>query len=123
MQGFSEIFESYGADYHTITGRFMGNELMYMKFLDMFFNDKSIEELGAALNSGHLKEAFEAAHTLKGIAANMGLDPLSQAVCAIVEPLREQRTQEDYLALYQDIKSEYQKADILRENLKAVLHM
>lgn len=123
MQGFTEIFESYGADYHTITGRFMGNELMYMKFLDMFFSDKNMEKLGAALNSGHLVEAFEAAHTLKGITANMGLEPLSKAVCAIVEPLREQRTQENYQALYQVIQSEYEKAEILRQNLKAVLHM
>ena len=39
-----------------------------------------------------MTSAFEAAHTLKGVTGNMGLTPLYDAVCTIVEPLRTGRT-------------------------------
>ncbi len=88
MGGFREMFEAYGADYHSTMARFMGNEAMYMKFLDMLFKDDNLEKLGEALEKQDYEEAFSAAHTLKGVVGNMGLTPLFHAVCAVVEPLR-----------------------------------
>ena len=88
MRTFKEIFEEYGADYQKTIARFMGNEKMYMKFLGMLFQDPSMEKLGQALKDKDYGEAFTAAHTLKGVTANMGLTPLFDRVCAIVEPLR-----------------------------------
>ncbi|MFQ8599448.1 MAG: Hpt domain-containing protein [Oscillospiraceae bacterium] len=94
MQGFKVLFEAYGADYQTTMNRFMGNETLYLKLLDMLFRDTNLQRLGAALDANDLSDAFAAAHTLKGVVGNMGLTPLYSAVCAIVEPLRkrEQRT-------------------------------
>ena len=88
MNEFQIKFEIYGGDYPATMGRFMGNEAMYLRLLDMLFRDESLRQLGAALETGDIKSAFEAAHTLKGAVGNMGLTPLYQAVCAIVEPLR-----------------------------------
>lgn len=118
MGAFQKAFEDYGADYTTTLSRFMGNEATYLKFLRMFFEDPSLRKLGAALETGDLSAAFDAAHTLKGVAGNMGLTPLYDAVCKIVEPLRAGEKRDDYTALYQNIQMEFQKAEALRDTLK-----
>ena len=61
--------------------------LMAQYGLDML-NDSSFEELGKAIEANDVKAAFESAHTLKGLAANMGLDPMLDIVVELVEPLR-----------------------------------
>ena len=112
MRTFKEIFEEYGADYQKTIARFMGNEKMYMKFLGMLFQDPSMEKLG---------EAFTAAHTLKGVTANMGLTPLFDRVCAIVEPLRLGEAREDYPDMYREIEDEFQRVEGLRDELSEVI--
>ncbi len=118
MSKFQEIFDAYGGDYSTTMGRFMGNEAMYLRFLDMLFQDKSLQQLGNSLEAGDMKGAFAAAHTLKGVAGNMGLTPLHQAVCTIVEALRTGEESGGYSALYGAIEAEFQRADELREQLR-----
>lgn len=118
MSEFKEIFEEYGADYKDAMSRFMGNENMYIKLLDMFFLDENYQKLGTALDNKDMKGAFEAAHTLKGVVGNMGLTPLFQAVCNIVEPLRTRQHLESYQDMYEQITAEFQKADEFREKLK-----
>lgn len=118
MQGFQETFEAYGADYAATMERFMGNEAMYLRFLDMLFQDENLSKLGEALDGGDLQSAFAAAHTLKGVAANMGLTPLYAAVCAIVEPLRAGTPGCAYAALYAGVQQEFQKVRALRDALK-----
>lgn len=73
--------------------------------------------LGAAIENQEWRAAFEAAHTLKGVTGNMGLDPLYDAVCNIVEPLRLDDGQTDYAALYQIIRQEYEKVSQLYQQL------
>ena len=118
MQGFQETFEAYGADYAATMERFMGNEAMYLRFLDMLFQDENLSKLGEALDGGDLQSAFAAAHTLKGVAANMGLTPLYVAVCAIVEPLRAGTPGCASAALYAGVQQEFQKVRALRDALK-----
>ena len=45
MGSFRESFEAYGADYQTTMGRFMGNEKMYLRILDMLFEDENLNKL------------------------------------------------------------------------------
>lgn len=118
MGEFREIFEVYGADYNSTMARFMGNETMYLKFLDMLFKDDNLEKLGTALEQQDYEAAFAAAHTLKGVVGNMGLTPLFNAVCAIVEPLRKREAPEDYNGLYQVIRTGFLQADVFRKKLK-----
>ncbi|WP_343208420.1 Hpt domain-containing protein [Anaerolentibacter hominis] len=118
MSRFQEIFQLYGADYENTMNRFMGNEEMYLRILDMLFKDDNLEKLGTALEEQDYKSAFEAAHTLKGVVGNMGLTPLYDAVCAIVEPLRAGMETLDYRALYQNIQSCFEDADQFRSRLK-----
>lgn len=118
MRSFKELFEDYGADYQTTMERFMGKEEMYLRFLDMLFDDPSMGLLGDALDCSDMVGAFRAAHTLKGVVGNMGLTPLYKTVCTIVEPLRTGQQRDDYSALYQAIEMEFQRADELRSLLK-----
>lgn len=118
MGEFREIFEVYGADYNSTMARFMGKEAMYLKFLDMLFKDDNLEKLGTALEQQDYEAAFAAAHTLKGVVGNMGLTPLFNAVCAIVESLRKREVPEDYNGLYQIIQTGFLQADEFRKKLK-----
>ena len=121
MRTFKEIFEEYGADYQKTIARFMGNDKMYMKFLGMLFQDPSMEKLGQALKDKDYGEAFTAAHTLKGVTANMGLTPLFDRVCAIVEPLRLGEAREDYPDMYREIEDEFHRVEGLRDELSEVI--
>lgn len=117
MPGFPECFAAYGADHRDTMARFLGSESLYLRYLDMLPQDDNLRKLGAALADGDLERAFLAAHTLKGVAGNLGLLPLFRAVCAIVEPLRA-REERDYGALYQAIQEEFRRADAFRECLR-----
>lgn len=117
MKTFREMLEEYGVDYAPTMERFMGNEKLYIRLLDMFFKDDNMQKLGTAISQQDYTAAFEAAHTLKGVVGNMGITPLYTAVCAMVEPLRIRENRSDYPDLYQVIKTEYEKANALRQQL------
>ena len=118
MSGFQTIFNAYGGDNSTAMGRFFGNEGMYLRFLDMFFQDESFQQLENALDAGDLKDAFAAAHTLKGVAGNMGLTPFYEAVCVIVERLRTEEPRKDYPVLCKAIQAEFYRAELFRKQMK-----
>ncbi len=78
----------------------MGNEAMYLRLFGHAVRRTTICRGWATRSTaGDLTGAFEAAHTLKGVAGNLGLTPLYEAVCAIVEPLRS-RAGADYRSMY-----------------------
>lgn len=115
MSNLKQLFTEYGGDYVVTMDRFLNNETIYLRFLNMLFEDKNLDLLGNALEQGDLEEAFAAAHTLKGVAANMGLSPLFAAVCAIVEPLRTRAPRSDYPQLYSNIVNEFERVRTLRD--------
>ena len=77
-----------GCDTDGALARFLGDTEMYF---DMLLE---------SLEKKDYQEAFNAAHTLKGSAAALGLTPLYESVCKVVEDLRGLRDldslQEDY---------------------------
>lgn len=77
-----------GADVEGTLHRFMGNEALFLKFLLKFGNDTNYAGLTESLDRGNYEEAFKYAHTLKGVSANLGLDPISRPVSALTELLR-----------------------------------
>ena len=48
----------------------------------------------------------------------MGLTPLYNAICIIVEPLRAGEIRNDYMDLYRNIQMEFEKAAQFRDSLK-----
>ena len=64
-----------GADYNEVFRR-LYNEAMIRKFVLLFPKDDSFHNLEAALKEQNVKEAFRAAHTLKGVCQNLGFSNL-----------------------------------------------
>lgn len=118
MQSFRGILESYGVNYDETMARFMGNETFYLNILRKLPQDQNLDGLGAALDGGNLTAAFEAAHTIKGLAGNLGLRRIYEAVSAMVEPLRAREDRNDYEILYQAVCEEYRKVEKMRLELE-----
>lgn len=112
-ENFKSILEENGADVKTTLKRFMGNENMYMKFLKRFPEDPNYKNLGISLEAGDYEEAFRCAHTLKGVSANLGLEPVQAAVSGLVEELRSKTNAEVDVAkanaMWQDLKKVYEQ--------------
>lgn len=68
-----ECYDALGGNYED-TVRRLYNEKLVEKFLFKFEEDPSFENLKKALEEENLEAAFRAAHTLKGVAQNMGFD-------------------------------------------------
>ena len=68
--------------------RRLPSEAMVRKFIGKYPADTSWGSLESAINSQDWEAAFRAAHTLKGVAANMGLLRMQEASSALTEALR-----------------------------------
>ncbi len=80
--------EACGADVDATLKRFMGNEALYTRFLLKFPDDKNLAGLRETIPAGEYGDAFRYAHTLKGVAANLGIGSVYDAADRIVEELR-----------------------------------
>ena len=88
MDEILRALEDWGCDVSGSIERFMGDTELYMTCLKTVVDDQAYTKLGEALSEKKKKEAFEYAHTLKGVLANMGLTPIYAITAQIVEPLR-----------------------------------
>ena len=79
---------AWGCDVPGAMTRFLNNEDFYCTLLASVPEEKGFTELGVALKKKDTVAAFDSAHELKGVLANMGLTPLWEDACALVEPLR-----------------------------------
>lgn len=83
-----EKLKRWGVDWQETMDRFMNDEDLYLICVNKYLADPGFAGLGDAINKQDFKTAFEQAHTLKGVTANLGLTPIFNVVCNIVEPLR-----------------------------------
>lgn len=88
MSELTDKLRAHGADMNGAMNRLVGDEELYAVCLGLFLEDPAFAALGAALNAGDDAAAFEAAHSLKGVAGNLGLTRLYQLSGELVEPLR-----------------------------------
>ncbi len=88
MTELTKRLTDYGADMPGAMERFVNDEALYAECFAIFLQDPCFAALGDALARGDRSAAFEAAHTLKGVSGNLGLTPLYEPVCALVELLR-----------------------------------
>ena len=68
--------------------RMVDDEEFYRECLLEIPAEPCFAQLGQALEAHDVQAAFDAAHTLKGVLANLGLTPMYDTVVQIVEPLR-----------------------------------
>lgn len=94
-----EWLAEYGADVAGIKDRFMDDMALYAHCLNAYVKEDMFAQLDDAMAQSDIHAAFIAAHTLKGVSANMGLLPMNAAINELVEALRAN----------QDGKAEYER--------------
>ena len=77
--------------------RCLNNEEFYLRMVGMALGDDGYDKLKEAIEAGDLDEAFERAHALKGLLANVSLTNLLEPVAEMTEELRA-RNDIDYKA-------------------------
>lgn len=118
MSDFLNSLKSYGADVETALYRCVGDEQLYEECVKLFVVDRNFAGLDAELKKHNHRTAFEHAHALKGVAANLSLIPMLNSLCCIVEPLRKENRFADYQRLYTNIDAERQKLIAITDKLK-----
>jgi HPt (histidine-containing phosphotransfer) domain-containing protein len=83
-----ECYEEFGGDYDDIFTRFR-TDARVEKFALMFLKDQSYDTLCSTIAAGDVKEAFRAAHTLKGVCQNLSFTNLAGISHDITEVLRD----------------------------------
>ena len=84
-----EFFTAIGSDYDEVLSRLPSEEIL-AKFLPKFPADPTYDALKEAQEKRDIAAAFLAAHTLKGVAASLGLQQLADTASALTEQLRPQ---------------------------------
>jgi HPt (histidine-containing phosphotransfer) domain-containing protein len=115
MSKLTDALAEYGTDIEDVKKRFVNDEEFYRECLDMFLRDDSIEKLKVAIDNRDTQEAFNAAHTIKGIVGNLGLTPLFDAISDLVEDLRSDKMG-NALKKYKNIDLEYEKVKEIAKN-------
>lgn len=82
------LLEKAGVDFERTMERFMNNEAFYLKFLKRFPTDPNFTALKEALEAKDMEGVERAAHTLKGVSANLGLDPVAEHLNEMVRSVR-----------------------------------
>lgn len=77
-----------GADMDGAMDRMLDDAELYQTCFAMFVDDGAFPALDAALLRQDYTAAFEAAHTLKGVAANLGLTDMVNALGAVSDAIR-----------------------------------
>lgn len=103
-----KLYQEAGGDMADAVRR-LGGIAAVERFLRMFAGDDTFAMLEAAMSAGDDQRAFRAAHTLKGLAANLGLVQLWQAASALTEALRVGDMQ-SAAALYPETAAAYRQA-------------
>lgn len=89
--------------------RFGGSRALMVRFLKKFPQDTTFETLKAAVAAGDHETIERAAHTLKGVAANLGLEPVRASSDALVLAVRSGRASE-IPALFDVLRTDYETA-------------
>ena len=97
-----EALRAWGADTEDGLRRCMNNEAFYFRLVDKTARDGSFDKLKEAVEAKDLTGAFELAHALKGVTANLSLTPLQKPVTEMSDMLKA-GTDADYSALLADI--------------------
>ena len=108
-----ETLRAWGANVDEAMERCLNNETFYLTLVRKGLQDPNFNRLPEAVGNGDLDKAFDAAHALKGVTANLALTPILKPVQEITELLRS-RTNTDYAPRLAEIGTQ-------KENLEKLL--
>ncbi len=98
-QEIKEALAAAGVNMEEALNRLMNNEMLLKRLLLKFKDDKNFAGLEQAVAEKSYEDAFHCAHTLKGVAGNLGLEKVMNADVVVVEKLRSQ----NYEGLEEDV--------------------
>ena len=97
-----ESLRAWGADTDDGLKRCMNNEAFYLRLVEKSARDGSCDRLKEAVEAGDRERAFELAHALKGVTANLALTPMLKPVTDMSDLLKA-GAEADYAALLADV--------------------
>ncbi len=81
------FYAAVGGDYQATLRRLMVPEIVET-FAVRYAQDTTVDRLHRALEAGDAERAFRTAHSLRGLAQNLGFERLYQAAAVLTEALR-----------------------------------
>ncbi len=102
------MYKKLGGDYGDVRLR-IPSEALIRRFAVKFLTDTTFKDLSEGVSSQDWEKAFRAAHTMKGVALNLGFGTLCKTSSALTEALRSREPLED-MALYDAVKASYDEA-------------
>ena len=100
-----------GIDVEGALRRLRGNTKLYAKLLGRFLQGAELDGLKAAFESGAAEEAAKAAHTMKGVAANLSAVDIHKVVIELEISLKESGGITDgHREMFEDIIRLYDEA-------------
>jgi HPt (histidine-containing phosphotransfer) domain-containing protein len=83
--------------------RVMNNIKLYVKLLGKFKEDQSMGQLNTALADGNMDTAYNAAHTVKGLAANLSLHELYKKCVELESQIKAGSVNPDQSAVFMNV--------------------
>ena len=113
-----EGYEAIGENYDDVLDRLV-SEAIIVRFNQKFLNVSDYGDLLHSLEEKKYRDAFRAAHNLKGLSLNLGFTKLSEAVTEICEELRGGEPVRDLEPMAAALKSEYEKVIRMIQDMKS----
>lgn len=113
-----EFYTSIGVEFSDVKRR-LGSEKIAQKFLKRIPDDPTYGMLKEAVAKKDKEEIFRGAHTLKGVALNLSVEPLAEAASDMTEMVRGDHTDvegaikkfAEVTAIYEDVVAKIAEID------------
>ena len=99
------LYEAVGGDYKDVVKRLISEEFAVQLALG-FLDDDGFSSLEKAMKNRNAEDAFRAAHTLKGVALNLGFKNLGESASELTEVLRK-RTFDGADEPFEKVRADY----------------
>ena len=110
-----EFYDVVGGSFDDVMGRLMKEERI-TKYLAKFIDSPEFDNMLAAYEAQDWETMFRESHSLKGMAANLGLENFREAVSNVCETVRHGAPETDITELLDKAKTEYEVAiDAIKE--------
>ncbi len=103
-----DALKEFGADTETGLSRCLNKEELYLSLVKKLSESDELNKLEGAIAENNLEAAFNSAHTLKGVTANLSLDPILKPTSEMTEHLRN-KEDTDYDKYLGEIKKQWEK--------------
>ena len=103
-----ECYKNLHGDYEQAK-RILMSDSMIEKFMLKFIDDNSYEKLMDGVKSKNIKNAFEGAHALKGVCANLAFEELRSVTSDLTEKLRGANSFDGTDDLVEKVKESYDR--------------